>query len=83
MEREHLSMEPRAVLGLIDRGWRIEKVASFVGHADDQTTFMYVNLGPDEHRAEEKRVGRRQDTEAVTPSPTDTKPVARAAAHLK
>ena len=66
---------------LLDRGWRIEKVASFVGHSDVDTTYKYVDLGPADHRAEHARVGERKSSEASDPAAP--KPDIDAASSLK
>jgi len=76
------------IFELLDDGWKIEKVASYVGHDNIQTTFDYVALGPDEHRKEAERTNgnRRQPVEqAASPEPetAPTGPDTSAVAHLK
>ena len=44
------------VFSLLDQGWKIERVAAYMGHNSVQTTFQYVSLGPDQMRAEAERV---------------------------
>ena len=40
------------VFSLLDQGWKIEKVAAYMGHKSVQTTFQYVHLGPEEMRSD-------------------------------
>lgn len=49
------------VFSLLDQGWKIERVAAYMGHTSVQTTFQYVHLGPEQMKAEVQRVsnGRR------------------------
>jgi integrase len=44
------------VFSLLDQGWKIERVAAYMGHTSVQTTFQYVHLGPEQMRAEVERV---------------------------
>jgi integrase len=44
------------VFSLLDQGWKIERVAAYMGHTSVQTTFQYVHLGPNEMKAEAERV---------------------------
>jgi integrase len=50
------SLRHAKVYGLLERGWKIEKVASYMGHESIQTTYEYVVLGPEEQKAEEIRI---------------------------
>ena len=44
------------VFSLLDQGWKIERVAAYMGHTSVQTTFQYVHLGPEQMKAEAERV---------------------------
>ena len=69
------------VFTLLDRGWKIERVAAYMGHNSIQTTFQYVHLGPAEMRAEVERVAGVDNPESGKgPSQTDS---SGAAVHLK
>ena len=47
------------VFSLLDQGWKLERVAAYMGHNSVQTTFQYVSLGPDQMRAEAERVSNQ------------------------
>lgn len=56
------------VFSLLDQGWKIERVAAYMGHTSVQTTFQYVHLGPAQMRAEAERVsnqGPKMPTEPI------------------
>ena len=58
------SLRHAKVFGLLERGWKIEKVASYMGHESIQTTYEYVVLGPEEQKAEESRVNGRMSNDS-------------------
>jgi integrase len=47
------------VFSLLDQGWKIERVAAYMGHTSVQTTFQYVHLGPEQMKAEVERVSNQ------------------------
>ncbi len=69
------------VFSLLDQGWKIERVAAYMGHTSVQTTFQYVHLGPEQMRAEAERVS--QDGQYVSGEPSDNGSRLTAASALK
>ena len=69
------------VFSLLDQGWKIERVAAYMGHTSVQTTFMYVHLGPEQMRAEAERVATIGND--VTIDPVSGSSMASAASSLK
>ena len=69
------------VFSLLDQGWKIERVAAYMGHTSVQTTFQYVHLGPEQMKAEVERVSSEGQYISVEPSNDASK--SAAASHLK
>jgi site-specific recombinase XerD len=69
------------VFSLLDQGWKIERVAAYMGHNSVQTTFQYVHLGPEQMRAEAERVSNCGQPASLQPLDSPTK--SSAAASLK
>jgi integrase len=66
------SLRHAKVYELLDRGWKIEKVASYMGHESIQTTYEYVVLGPEEQKAEELRVAGSTRSSCNVPESSDS-----------
>ena len=69
------------VFSLLDQGWKIERVAAYMGHTSVQTTFMYVHLGPEQMRAEAERVANNGHDVQIEPANGSS--IASAASSLK
>lgn len=69
------------VFSLLDQGWKIERVAAYMGHTSVQTTFQYVHLGPAQMKAEAERVSN--DRQHVPVELTDSPSNSAAASSLK
>ncbi len=69
------------VFSLLDLGWKIERVAAYMGHTSVQTTFQYVHLGPEQMRAEAERVSK--NGQPATMESLDSPSKSSAAASLK
>lgn len=69
------------VFSLLDQGWKIERVAAYMGHSSVQTTFQYVHLGPEQMRAEAERVSN--NGHHATKGPSDDTSRSSAVASLK
>ena len=69
------------VFSLQDQGWKVERVAAYMGHTSVQTTFQYVHLGPEQMRAEAERVS--QGGQNVTMESSDDGSRATVASSLK
>lgn len=68
------------VFRLHDDGWQPERIASFVGHENIQTTYEYVALGPAEHRKEAEKA---EAARASRSGDSVVAPDRAAAGHLK